>query len=341
MAGPVTTLAQTFERKQARDMQQQNIDRNFAEGQRVNNARLAIQQNQLQRGLDKDQIANENRLALIDANVAGQLLQDPATMRDNLLQMQSRLDPESDLASLDLDSFNDEQLMGALAMSRALGTAITGGQPGDFAAQLTEAVDASGNPVFVQASKRGGAQVVPGITPPGPSAREQIQTQIAEENLAQEVAQTEEAERKATAAASTKDDISSLASSILDSGDYVDVFGAIQGAIPSVQQETVDAEADVDRLVSLLTLENTGKMSGVLSESDIKILRDAGTILGNKRISDTKAKEELEKIADVFARNQDRFNSPVIETQEDYDALPSGAMFIEIVDGQEQLFVKP
>ena len=52
-------------------------------------------------------------------------------------------------------------------------------------------------------------------------------------------------------------------------------------------------------MVSLLTLENTDKMTGVLSESDIKILERAGSRLGNLRISPASARRELMKIAGI------------------------------------------
>ena len=114
----------------------------------------------------------------------------------------------------------------------------------------------------------------------------------------------EESTRKRSAVESGGQAISDLAGSILKNEDTLEaVYGTISGLIPSSSQETIDAEADIAKLVNLLTLENTDKMTGVLSESDIKILRDAGTVLGNFRISKEKAAGELKDIQGVFNRN--------------------------------------
>lgn len=118
-----------------------------------------------------------------------------------------------------------------------------------------------------------------------------------------------ESARKAAEAEKTAEDVRLKALSLLGPDfkirpDVARAFGAFQGALPTVRGSTIDVEADVEQLVSLLTLENTDKMAGVLSETDIKILRDAGTILGNRRISDERAEEELQKIAQVFEKLQ-------------------------------------
>lgn len=113
-----------------------------------------------------------------------------------------------------------------------------------------------------------------------------------------------EAEKKQAGEDSTSNDIVTLADGLLSKPETVrSVYGTTDGVLPSILPTTVDAEADLRRLVNMLTLENTSKMSGVLSESDIKILASAGTVLSNFRISDEKAIAELERIRDVFNRN--------------------------------------
>ena len=113
---------------------------------------------------------------------------------------------------------------------------------------------------------------------------------------------SQDAESKRQSAAATKSEVSELAQTILDAGDYESVYGAAQGLFPTVRPDIIDAEADVDRLIDLLTLENTSKMTGVLSESDIKILQRAGTKLANKRISNKAARDELQRIAGIFSK---------------------------------------
>lgn len=58
------------------------------------------------------------------------------------------------------------------------------------------------------------------------------------------------------------------------SGDMESATGSIQGAIPSIQQGTVDWDNRWRGLQSKLTGENLDMMDGILSESDIAILRD-------------------------------------------------------------------
>ena len=73
--------------------------------------------------------------------------------------------------------------------------------------------------------------------------------------------------------------------------------GAISSRIPSLREATVDFEADLSELQSLLTLGNLGRMTGVLSESDIKILREAssGLQIGG---SERRMREKLAEIGD-------------------------------------------
>jgi hypothetical protein len=119
----------------------------------------------------------------------------------------------------------------------------------------------------------------------------------------------QDAEAQKDAASATKAELQNLASEFLvpkgdgtfDVKDSIkSVYGAWDGLTPTLMPGSVDAEAQIDRLVDLLTLENTKKMTGVLSESDIKILQRAGSILGNKRISQEVAQKELERIAGVL-----------------------------------------
>lgn len=134
------------------------------------------------------------------------------------------------------------------------------------------------------------------------SPRDVAQQRSAEANAAAAELKIEDARAKTDSAKATKAEVSALASDILADGGYQSVYGGIQGLLPSTRQNVIDAEANIDRLVDLLTLENTSKMTGVLSESDIKILQRAGTKLANKRISDAAAKAELERIAGIFQK---------------------------------------
>lgn len=82
----------------------------------------------------------------------------------------------------------------------------------------------------------------------------------------------------------------------------------IVGALPFVSGEAVsgtsraDFEANAKRLANMLTLDNLKLMSGVLSETDIRILESAGSNLGNFNQSEKQYKEEIQRVADVADR---------------------------------------
>jgi hypothetical protein len=80
------------------------------------------------------------------------------------------------------------------------------------------------------------------------------------------------------------------------------------GGIPFVSGEAVegsaraDFEATAERVANLLTLDNLDLMSGVLSETDIKILETAGSNLRNFGQSEEQYKQEIQRINDVMQR---------------------------------------
>lgn len=78
-------------------------------------------------------------------------------------------------------------------------------------------------------------------------------------------------------------------------------FGVIQSKVPTIRQATADAETLRNSLQGLLTLENMGKMKGVLSDADMKIVRQASTTL-SAEMSDPAAQAELKRLADVMAK---------------------------------------
>lgn len=175
----------------------------------------------------------------------------------------------------------------------------------EWGRNLVTGQDAQGNPVFLQTSESGQVRAVEDYKPPGPTKKELEDERAATARADQAEVKAQDAKQKAEAAKATKAEVEQAARDLLEPG-IVDavksVYGAYQGAIPSLREGTIDAEAKVDRLVDMLTLENTSKMTGVLSESDIKILQRAGTILANKRISDKAALEEIKRIGGIFEK---------------------------------------
>lgn len=74
--------------------------------------------------------------------------------------------------------------------------------------------------------------------------------------------------------------------------------GSIQGAIPSVMDQSVDFDNAHETLVSRLTKENLGIMKGVLSDTDIKILQNIGAGRLKLRGSEETYRKELLRIGE-------------------------------------------
>lgn len=102
-------------------------------------------------------------------------------------------------------------------------------------------------------------------------------------------------------ATKTAGEVSRIAGDLLKHPGFGGAFGVVDAMMPTVRQDTADAESLRDALTSLLTLENMGKMKGVLSDSDMKIIRQASTSL-NPRMGDAAARSELTRIQQVMDR---------------------------------------
>lgn len=76
--------------------------------------------------------------------------------------------------------------------------------------------------------------------------------------------------------------------------------GPISSRMPSFREGTVDFEADIGELQSLLTMGNLGRMTGVLSESDIKLIREAASGI-NMAASEGRMREKIKQIRDTIA----------------------------------------
>jgi hypothetical protein len=97
----------------------------------------------------------------------------------------------------------------------------------------------------------------------------------------------------------TAREASRLAQALLKHEGLGGAFGVVDAALPTMRQSTADAESLRDSLTSLLTLENTGKLKGVLSNTDMQILRQASSSL-NAKMGDKAAKAELARIVEVM-----------------------------------------
>lgn len=90
-------------------------------------------------------------------------------------------------------------------------------------------------------------------------------------------------------------------------------IGPIQGRLPAITKNVSDFRNKVTQLKSLLTLENLDLMSGVLSETDIKILESAATNL-NVTTSEDAFRKELERIYNTATNSLNTIRRPSATT---------------------------
>ncbi len=103
-----------------------------------------------------------------------------------------------------------------------------------------------------------------------------------------------------------------LVTGLLAGDRFSSAFGRVVNNLPeSVRpQESIDARAEVDQVVGLLSLESRQKLKGqgTITDSEAKTLEKSATVLANPLISDTLAKRELGRVRGIFesaaARNQ-------------------------------------
>lgn len=132
----------------------------------------------------------------------------------------------------------------------------------------------------------------------------QAQADLEAKRRANEKAAREQAEAELAKQQQSVDrlDIITAAQELIEDPALDQVYGTVKGATLSVRQDTVDTEAKIDRLTALLTVQNLGKMKGVLSDTDIKILQNAGSILKNLRTSPTLARQEIARVEKVMKK---------------------------------------
>lgn len=116
------------------------------------------------------------------------------------------------------------------------------------------------------------------------------------------------AERQATGIADPKaeaidtaNEVVRIAKQLRDSPGFSGAFGVISSRLPTTRQATADAEVLLKSLRSLLTLENTGKLKGVLSNADMELLRQASSTLAAE-MSEPAARAELDRLIEVMGR---------------------------------------
>lgn len=142
-----------------------------------------------------------------------------------------------------------------------------------------------------------------------------------------------------------------LLDNILANPQLANVIGPLEGRNPLtgiLDEEETDAIADINQAQNILTSDNMDLMTGVLSESDIKLLKNLSSGALDRTRSEKRFREDTQKLRDTLASKLvETVNDvagaaaaaegglPVVTSQEQFDALPPGTRFIE--DGVEMV----
>lgn len=133
------------------------------------------------------------------------------------------------------------------------------------------------------------------ITRAGEQAKQDVKAQSPEEQRRLD----EEIKSRRRELASAQDVLTRI-QSIESNPGFIESITGIRGKIPAIPgTEGFDAEIAFDQLKDTLTLGNLGKMSGVLSESDIRILSSAASGL-EYGMSEEALQQRLQEIRSVF-----------------------------------------
>lgn len=79
---------------------------------------------------------------------------------------------------------------------------------------------------------------------------------------------------------------------------FQNIYGSLQGTLPSIRQSSVDAEAIRTNVIEILALAARGQLKGQgqITDGETKMLRDAQSTLSNPRIGDEAAMTEAARV---------------------------------------------
>ncbi len=103
--------------------------------------------------------------------------------------------------------------------------------------------------------------------------------------------------------------------------DFMNLVSGYTGRFPTISTGGIDAEASFENIKNNLTLENLGKMSGVLSETDIKILSTAASKL-TLGMSEKAMKKEFTRIKAFLNGRKGKFKKEAERAGVDFNFKP-------------------
>jgi len=225
-----------------------------------------------------------------------------------------------------------------------LGLIKTQGNENSLSKSFQQGVDEDGNLIFFRGGSRGGVERLDGINPVDPTQRKIEEQNRLQTETPQGIAATQKAEanaREAEFKAKEKEDqktkgrkIKSSALQLIndllsDREATLSVFGAYDSRTPTLLPAATDAEAKLEQLADILTSDNLGLMSGVLSETDLKVIANIAGGGLNRKLSDEQALKNLRELQRSFSSEVGESGAPV----EGARLAPDGAWYVER-DGQ-------
>lgn len=108
----------------------------------------------------------------------------------------------------------------------------------------------------------------------------------------------QESEEKEERAQQVKDNIKRLVGELLRNRSGVSAVSGVSAIGPTVRDKSLDAEAGLSELKDLLTVENLGIMSGVLTDRDLEVIKSVGA--AGLAGSDERVISNLERMAEAL-----------------------------------------
>ncbi|MCP3999402.1 MAG: hypothetical protein GY727_00610 [Gammaproteobacteria bacterium] len=290
-----------------------------------NIANLLSRMGQERRSLEREEMQQqEQRLSQQEALYTSQLLRSNPQDRGAIIQQgyaEGVFDDEDLEAFATVDPYEMEGLIVDKLRIDGYGELLPSQyQQGGKFGRLQAAVDADGNPVFIQSSGTGQIRQAKGFTPITTAQKESQKTdelvrrekllkdsqnklQLQEIDLLKKRLDLTQSERMQGAKDREVESQIDLGNSII-SGDLDAIFGRGEEFYPDLlrSQSGIDLKADVNQFVGQLKLAAAGKMKGQgsVSDSERKTLNEAATVLSNPNISPERARKAMEDAVDAI-----------------------------------------
>jgi hypothetical protein len=213
-----------------------------------------------------------------------------------------------------LDGEVVSRLSAARLMAADMGLIKPMGSNKSFSKDFTEVIDQQGNRVLIQGSDTGGARVLEGFKPVDKTQQKideltRIQTDTPEgrAKLTQQKAKAREAKIQEEKGHNIKKTALNLINDLLDEKNLqatLSQFGSFDRHTPNITQSANDAAARLEQLEDVLTAENLGLMTGVLSETDLKVIANIASGGIKRKVGDKQALKNLLELRKRFSQNQ-------------------------------------